>query len=52
MRGDILTRVCPVCGKTYIPAPFHIYKVAGRKVCSYSCSLQNVKNKQEKGSEK
>ena len=35
---------CPVCGKTFVPAPYHVYKEAGRaktrKVCSYSCMLK------------
>ena len=35
-----IDRVCPVCGKTFIPAPFHIYKVNNVKVCTYSCQLK------------
>ena len=32
------TNVCPVCGKTFIPAPLHSYMITGkRKVCSYKC---------------
>lgn len=35
------TRVCPVCGKTFIPAALHQYHTAmhGRKrlVCTYTC---------------
>ena len=30
-------RTCKICGKTFIPAPEHIYKVGTTKVCSYTC---------------
>jgi len=33
-------RTCLVCGKNYIPAPFHAYKVYGKPVCSWSCQLK------------
>ena len=33
--------VCPVCGKIYIPAPFHVYKIKANKlVCSYKCQIE------------
>lgn len=34
---------CPVCKKTFIPAPQHMYKIAnGQKlVCSYHCMLDD-----------
>lgn len=32
------TNVCPVCGKTFIPAPLHNYKIQhNKRVCSYKC---------------
>ena len=35
------TNVCPVCGKTFIPAPLHKYKIrihgSEKRVCSYKC---------------
>lgn len=39
---SIVERVCPVCGRTFIPAPMHIYKendMSGhvRVVCSWPC---------------
>ena len=36
---------CPICGKTYIPAPDHVYRsYNGKKlVCSYKCSCQSRK---------
>lgn len=30
---------CPVCKNSFIPAPFHCYKVLGRRVCSWHCVL-------------
>lgn len=31
-------RDCPVCGKSFIPAPMHIYKIKyGQFVCLYKC---------------
>lgn len=30
---------CPVCKNNFIPAPFHCYKVLGRRVCSWHCVL-------------
>ena len=33
--------ICPVCGKNYIPAPFHLYKIYGHaRVCSWTCQLK------------
>ncbi len=32
---------CPICGKKFIPAPYHAYRIGGcestRVVCSYTC---------------
>ena len=41
--------ICPVCGKIFVPAPFHSYKVQDKKcryylVCSYSCTRQAEKS--------
>lgn len=43
--------ICPVCGKNFIPAPFHQYKVSHRRVCSYTCQLRGERNQmsQSKG---
>lgn len=43
-------RICPICGKNFIPAPYHAWKVGcnaeddlldvygnGKLVCTYSC---------------
>lgn len=38
--------VCPVCGKIFIPAPFHYYKLKKRKlVCSWNCQIEGEKRK-------
>jgi hypothetical protein len=37
---SIVEHICPVCGKIFIPAPYHAYheqKVNGKLVCSYTC---------------
>lgn len=38
---------CPVCGRDFLPAPYHAYKIQtklGRKrVCSWKCLRQNEK---------
>lgn len=37
-RDYIQVKTCPICGKTFVPAPMHIYKIKyGKKVCSYHC---------------
>ena len=39
----IITLICPVCKKSFIPAPKHIYrdKRTNHKVCSWSCVLKS-----------
>ena len=29
--------ICPVCGKNFIPAPYHIYNDFGKFYCSWTC---------------
>ena len=39
---------CPVCGRGFIPAPYHLYKMrGGRLVCSYSCMLRSEREREE-----
>ena len=40
---DFKECVCPVCGKTFIPAPLHRYKLDGRDklVCSWHCLCES-----------
>lgn len=40
MSVDWVEKECPICGKTFIPAPFHVYKTGqGEPICSYHCLL-------------
>jgi hypothetical protein len=48
MSDHIIVKICPICKKTFIPAPQHIYKVKGQKVCSYTCTLPGAKEKKRK----
>lgn len=43
---------CPVCGKNYIPAPLHVYKIKNGTmlVCSWSC-LRAYEKEHEKRKE-
>lgn len=38
--------VCPVCGKKFIPAPMHIYKVQNCFVCSWGCQRKFEKEQE------
>ena len=45
----MLELICPVCGKNFIPAPFHIYKIKGKiLVCTYKCMLEYEKTRKLK----
>lgn len=47
-RVGMPEHICPVCGKVFIPAPYHRYKDNdGLKVCSYTCSLKAPKSKKK-----
>lgn len=53
----IITSTCPVCGRTFVQAPFHIYYdhrmgAKRRKVCSYNCETQTIKQKDDKPNSK
>lgn len=45
--SPIAELICPVCGKIFIPAPFHVYKVKAhgmvKKCCSYGCQVKHEK---------
>lgn len=36
-------RICPVCGKRFVPAVEHIYRTGdkSRLVCTYTCALRS-----------
>lgn len=42
---EVQERKCPICGKTFLPAPLHIYKVNNRLVCSWGCVRTYEKKK-------
>lgn len=44
----IQEKVCPICGRNFVPAALHQYKVKGRMVCSYGCTIRAEKLKGEK----
>ena len=46
-REKIVIRKCPICGRKFIPATYHIYKSRGRLVCTWSCVVKG-EGKQEK----
>ena len=50
MYKTLVELKCGVCGKTFIPAPEHIYKSAvdGSCVCSWHCMLESEKMKGNK----
>lgn len=49
----IVERVCPICQKTFIVQPFHVYRNKADRhhnqlVCSWSCVLASEKMRDEK----
>lgn len=49
--------VCYVCGKTFVPAPFHIYNEERKGklnyICGYNCNCEfNRKNPKKRRGEK
>lgn len=41
---------CPVCGKKFLPAPLHAYKINDRRlVCSWSCVCEYRRRKEARG---
>lgn len=52
---ELVEDICPICGKLYIPAPLHIYRVSNgrggqKRVCKWSCVMEGerrLKNKQK-----
>lgn len=43
-RYNFVNKICPVCGKNFVPAPMHIYKIRINKnrtnlVCTYNCMV-------------
>lgn len=41
-------KICPVCKKTFIPAPLHIYMLNKSKlVCSWNCQIEGERKKEK-----
>lgn len=45
--GGFQTKICPICGKEFVPAALHTYKSAIDKklVCSWSCVCESERQK-------
>jgi hypothetical protein len=41
---------CPICGKIFVPAPYHAYRANHKDalVCSYHCVLESERRKDTK----
>lgn len=55
MKGSLIvgdkSLICPVCGKSFVPAPYHVYKSCGRGskyVCSYTCAVKSERENKAK----
>lgn len=50
---NIKERICPVCGKNFVPAPLHIYKIKySQLVCSYKCRCEYEKSEEQANTKK
>lgn len=47
-----LTRVCPICGKKFIPEALHVYRDKSNTnrppVCTYSCMRESERRLEER----
>lgn len=50
--GINLWRVCPICGKKFIPEPLHVYRDKSKEhhppVCTYSCMRESERRLEER----
>lgn len=47
-RANFTSNTCPVCGKSFVPAAYHVYRTkTGRTrfVCSYHCMLASERDR-------
>lgn len=43
----LIMKRCDCCGREFIPAPFHVYKLNRKRqmwYCSYTCYLRGIEN--------
>ena len=49
---ELNEKKCPKCGRTFIAAPQHVFKVGGKYYCSWTCynhrNDKEVKNENDK----
>ena len=43
----LFERTCPVCGKTFVPAPHHVYEESNMLFCKWTC-LTKYRREKEK----
>lgn len=44
---EISERICPICGKIFVPAPMHVYKIkTNTLVCTWSCLCRYEREKE------
>lgn len=47
-----VSTVCPICGKTFVPAAYHAYHAYGaqrqKRVCSYTCMIEAERRNESK----
>ena len=41
---NLVERKCPVCGKIFVPAPFHVYKDGVMWFCKWTCLCEYRRN--------
>ena len=39
-REMLTDTICPICGKNFVPAALHLYKINGVRVCTWTCQLR------------
>lgn len=44
---DIHERKCAGCGRRFVVAPYHSYKLGAKLYCSYTCYMKATRAKEE-----
>ena len=42
---NLIEKKCPVCGKIFVPAPFHVYFRGDDVMCSWGCLNEYLRRK-------